>query len=66
MAKPTYISSLITDDDAESSGLVKNTDSGIPLFVGNVYIKTAIVFPDGSAQTSAGVALPDIINSGTF
>jgi hypothetical protein len=48
----TYISSLITPDDKKADGLTKTSDG--PLFVGNVAIKSAIIFPDGTAQTSAG------------
>jgi hypothetical protein len=62
--KQTYISSLITDDDQAVDGLTR-TSAGA-LFVGNVAVTKAIVFPDGTTQTSAGVALPDHIDEGTF
>jgi hypothetical protein len=62
--KSTYISSLITDDDGAACGLYLK--GSVPLFVGNVSVKNAIVFPDGTTQSSAGVALPDHIDCGGF
>jgi len=60
----TYISSLTVPEDAVSSGLAKTADG--PLFIGNVLVKTAIVFPDGTTQSSAPAISSDAINGGTF
>lgn len=60
----TYISSLLTEEDRAATGLFRN-ESG-PLFVGNIGVLDGIVFPDGTTQTSAGVALPSVIDAGTF
>jgi len=62
--KQTYISSLITDDDQVVDGLTRTSQGA--MFVGNVAITKAIVFPDGTTQTSAGVALPNNIDCGSF
>lgn len=62
--KQTYISSLLTKEDEEVLGLA-STSVG-PLFVGDVAVANGIVFPDGTTQTSAGVALPDNIDCGSF
>jgi hypothetical protein len=64
IGKQTYISSLLTREDEEILGLAV-TDQG-PLFIGDVAVTTGIVFPDGTTQTSAGVALPDNIDCGSF
>lgn len=66
MAKQTYIGSLIEPDDVMITGLYPATTGTPPLFFGNVVVRTAITFPDGSVQTSAGVALPSVIDTGVF
>ena len=74
----TYISTLITPADAAADGLAKTSDG--PLFMGNVVVKTAIIFPDGTTQASSSGAtsfsglsgqasvaqLPNLIDIGTF
>ncbi len=62
----TYISSLLTDADKDAMGIYVGKDSGVPIFYGNVWVKTAIVFPDGSTMSSAGTGLPSNIDEGTF
>lgn len=66
MAKQTYIGSLIESADVDATGLYPATPGSWPIFFGNVVVKTGITFPDGSVQTSAGVALPSVIDVGTF
>jgi hypothetical protein len=62
----TYIGSLLEPGDVMATGLYPATAGSAPIFFGNVVVRTAITFPDGSVQTSAGVALPSVIDTGVF
>lgn len=62
----TYISSLLTENDVFSSGIQAAADGSMPIFFGDVVIHRAIVFPDGTTQTSAPANQKGNIDSGTF
>lgn len=67
MARPTYISSLIEPEDVEAVGIMVPPEPGAPpIFFGDVVVKRALVFPDGTMQTSAAQSTGNNIDSGTF
>lgn len=62
----TYISSLMEPADAQAMGIQKANPDSPPMFYGDVVVQRAIVFPDGTMQTSAAKTTSGAIDVGTF
>lgn len=63
-SKRTYLSSLVTAEDKEAIGI--SVEENGPVVTARIEVRESITFPDGTTQTSAGVALPSTVDGGTF
>lgn len=67
MSKPTYISSLFEPEDVETVGIQVAPDPDAhPIFFGDVVVKRALVFPDGTMQTTAASGAGGNVDGGTY
>lgn len=54
------------DSDKESMGIQTASPDSPPMFFGDVVLKRALVFPDGTMQTTAASGAGGNVDGGTY